>query len=417
MIRIVDVDLFKAYKDASHFSAFIDEVYFPTSTDDVSNVVKYAYDKNLAIYVFGAGSGLTGAANAMGGIVIDMILMDSFEIYEDDMYIVAEPAAKLSEINKELSKRGLWIPIDPGSYDFVTIGGMVSTNASGLRAVKYGSTVNYVRAIQVVDGIGHVFWFGNRYVKRSSSTPMISKMIVGAEGTLGIITKVVMEVVPLPEYRESLVLKYEREEEALSEVPKILRLAPSALEFLDEISAKTVGLEKPSLIVEFDGFKADVMTRIDRLKSLIRGKVEVVGDIWEKRRGLGPALSKIKGARTDWDLSVPVSKLVDVVKTLREEASKRNLEIAIFGHVGDGILHLTFLHEPERWMEVEERGGEIVCLVISRFGGSITGEHGVGLAKLKYMKCERTMPIEVLKRIKIVMDPHLILNPGKKILL
>ena len=414
MIRIVDEELFKAYKDASHFDAIIEEVIFPVSTSEVSEAVRYAYEKNLAVYVFGAGSGLSGAANAIGGIVIDTILMDKFEIYEDDMYVIAEPGARLSEVNAQLMKRGLWIPIDPGSYEFVTIGGIVSTNASGLRAVKYGNTANYVRAVEVVDGRGRVFWFGNRYVRRSSSAPVISKLLVGSEGTLGIITKVVMDVLPLPEYRESVVINYESEELALSDVPRIVRLIPSALEFLDTISANAIGFENPILIVEFDGTEADVKSRIERLRRLVKGRIEEKENIWQRRKLLGPTLNKIRGARTDWDLAVPISKLVHVVKTVREEASRRGLEVAIFGHVGDGILHLTFLHEPERWREVEEVGGEIVCHIISKFGGSITGEHGVGMAKLRYVKCEE-LPTSFLKELKMVMDPHLILNPGKKI--
>ncbi len=417
MLRIVDEELFKAYKDASHFDAIVEEVYFPTNAEEVSLIVKDALDKGKAVYVFGAGSGLVGSSNPFGGIVIDLILMDSFEVYEDDMYVIAEPTAKLPQINSELKKHGLWIPVDPGSYELATVGGMVSTNASGLRAVKYGSIANYVRALELVDGIGRRYWLGNPYVRRSSVTPLLQKLVVGSEGLFGIITRVVLEALPLPEHRESVVIEYDNEMNALREVPKIVRLMPSALEFLDEECSRLLGYDKPILIVEFDGVKAEVEYKVKVMEKRVEGRVVNAENIWIKRKMLGPLLSKIKGARTDWDLSVPISKLPYVVKRVRELSKLRNLELRIFGHVGDGILHLTYLHEPSEWKEVEEKVGEIVCSVIREFGGSISGEHGVGLAKLKRLSCEPNYPSEVIRDIKRLFDPAIILNPGKKVLL
>ncbi len=414
---IDEPDLLRAYlSDASPLRGERPYVaFFPKDSNEVSKVLKWANEEEVAVYPFAGGTSLVGSPLPNGGVILDLILLNDLEVFPKDKLALVGSAWKPSELNSVLSKHGLWFPIDPGSYDIATIGGMIATNAGGIRAVKYGVTADRVRAIEFVTPIGEVIWSG-AWSKKSSTWIRVHQLLIGSEGQFGVVTKALLELENIPNKREVLLIGTSIEEVGQL-VLELLDFGPSALEFMDETTVKAVN-EHPSapfrlreeavLLVEFDDPEAgEKASALSKEYSALRGDAEKT---WKFRKLAGQALTYKYGKRADWDVAVPLSQLSPALKFVNERLS----EGAVFGHFGDGNLHVNYLGKSIE--EVLEDAKELICEMVKRFRATVSGEHGIGLLKLPMLHCEVSEEtIELWRRLKIALDPKLILNPGKKI--
>ncbi len=423
VICIDDEELLNAYiHDASPLEGEVPEgILFPSNTEEVSKVLKWAYEYEVPIYPYGGGSSLVGSPLPFGGYVIDTSLLLEYELYPKDNLVLAGAGWVLSELNSKLSEEGLWFPVDPGSVDMASVGGIVSTNAGGIRAVKYGVTADNVRAVEFVTGKGDIVWSG-AWSKKSSTWIRLHQLIVGSEGNFGVITKALLKVVPRPKKRTALMVQSDNEEEMGELILKLLKLEPSALEMMDPKTIEAVNAHPSSplrlspkftLLVEFDDDKQEEKAHIvEREYDGMYGGEE----LWKYRKLAGPSLTMVKGSRSDWDVAFPVSLIPKAIKYIYE--NRGDWDIAIFGHVGDGNLHVNLLHPPgSEWVKrATEKAKEMICDMSKKLKATVSGEHGIGLLKLALLDCEVGKDaIEYWKIIKSVFDPKYILNPGKKI--
>ncbi len=418
---LADEELFKAYlHDASPLEGSYPELaFFPSSSEEVAKVVKWAYEKNLAIYPFGGGTSLVGSPLPNGGVVVDLSLLDHLEVYPKDKLALVGSAWKPSDLNEVLKEHDLWFPVDPGSYDIATIGGMVATNAGGIRAVKYGVTADRVQGLEFVTPTGKVIWSGS-WTRKSSTWIRVHQLLVGSEGLFGIITKVLLRLEKLPKRREARIIRVEGEVGDV--VAELLDLRPSALEFMDKKTVRAVN-EHPSapfslpedswLLVEFD---EDIERGINYLESNFQVIAKPSEVLWKYRKLAGQALTYKYGSRSDWDIAVPISELGKAIGYVYENSG--DWEVAVFGHVGDGNLHVNLLHpnDPSYVNKAIEKATELACEMAKRFRASISGEHGIGLLKLALVKCEVSEEaLELWRTLKYALDPKMLFNPGKKI--
>ncbi len=415
------------------------------TVDEVSKVVKICYDNNIPILARGAGTGLTGAAVAIyGGVIINMEKFNKILEYdEENMSVTVEPGVILNDLQLDCANRGYLYPPDPGQK-FATIGGNVSTNAGGMRAVKYNTTRAYVREVEVVLPNGEITKFGSKVSKTSSGYSLLN-LIIGSEGTLGIITKIVLKLVPLPKYDLSIIVPYDDIEKCLKTIPDILNsgLEPQSLEFTEretvdyceKYTQKTIfpkyvnGIEaKAYLIIRFDGNNEDeLLNRADKVSKIMfrKGALEVyVADnskrkkeLWDTRAAFLESIEAQTKFYDECDVVVPVSNLTEYQLFIDNFKGKYDFQIISFGHAGDGNLHIyaltndldidTFKIQVDDFMnKIYKKACEL--------GGQISGEHGIGNGKKEYFaKYEADINIELMKSIKKVFDPKLLLNPSK----
>lgn len=412
-----DPELLKAYvSDASPLRGEVPKAaFFPIDATEVAKVLKWANKEKIAVYPFAGGTSLVGSPLPSEGVVMDLILMDYLEVFPKDKLALVGSGWKPSELNSELREYGLWFPIDPGSYDIATIGGMIATNAGGIRAVKYGVTADRVRALEFVTPTGEIVWSG-AWSKKSSTWIRLHQLLVGSEGQFGVVTKALLELERLPEKAEVLMIETNLEEVG-DLVLKLMEFEPSAVEFMDETTVEAVNhhpsapfkLEGNSiLLVEFDDERASEKAEsIEMELNATRGEPE---KLWKYRKLAGQALTYKYGKRADWDVAVPLSELSPALKFVKDRLE----EGAVFGHFGDGNMHINYLGKSVE--EVIEDAKELVCEMVKRFKATVSGEHGIGLLKLPMLKCEVSdEAIEVWRKLKLALDPNLILNPGKKI--
>jgi glycolate oxidase len=358
------------------------------------------------------------------------------EVDTQNLTLLTQAGVVTAEINQRLSSEGLFYPPDPSSQKISTIGGNVANNSGGLRGLKYGVTRDYVMGMEVVLANGEIIWLGNKCVKDVAGYSL-KDLFVGSEGTLGIITKVLLKLLPVPPARRTLMATYDRLEGAAETVSAIIadKIIPCTLEFLDQKTLRCVedfakvGLPTEAesfLLMETDGAETVVEEEAARMRSIAEAhgalEVKVAGDALEAdklaaaRRTAFSALARIKPTTILEDITVPRSELAGVVRYIQQVADELQLEVANFGHMGDGNLHPTFLTN-ERDSEEMERVEKAMALIFKRtaeVGGTITGEHGVGLAKKPYLQAQFSdYSYELLKQIKQTLDPKGILNPGK----
>lgn len=389
------------------------------SRDEIVEIMKYANNNNIPVTVRGAGTGLVGAAvPILGGILLDLSGMNKIlELDEDNLTLTVEPGVLIMEIAKFVEEHDLFYPPDPGEKT-ATIGGNVSTNAGGMRAVKYGVTRDYVRGIEVVLPSGEVLELGGKVVKNSSGYSL-KDLIIGSEGTLGIITKIVLKLLPLPKKVISLLVPFNDLESAIETVPKIIKSKniPTAIEFMQRdliISAEEfLGKKFPDnssnayLILSFDG----------NSKEEVEGYYEKVADICLKE---GAFLEAIKASTSDLDevdVVVPRNKVAEFVKFTNEVEKKLNVRIRSFGHAGDGNLHIYILKDElseDEWHKKLNEAMEILYRKQRELNGQVSGEHGIGLAKRLYLnESLNKATMDIMRGIKLAFDPNNILNPGK----
>jgi len=414
-------------------------VVFPTSQEDVQKLVKVCYEEEIPIFPRGAGSGLTGGAvpTLEKGVVVSFERMNRFQLNVDNATAVVEPGVITYEFQQEVERFGLFYPPDPSSFKYSTIGGNIAENAGGPRCLKYGVTREYVLGLTAVIKEGEVIKTGNPVIKDVAGYD-ITKLFVGSEGTLGLITSAVLKLIPKPKARGTALILFKNLEDVGRVVTRIMTsgIFPSALEFMDRDAIraveefKPVGLPKDVsalLLVEVDGSPQSVKEDIKAVEELAKAmglEVKVAEDeesaekLWTARKSLGPALGNLRTGKINEDVVVPRVYLSEAIRDYRKVAEKYGLLMAIFGHIGDGNLHVNLLYDKKNKEEEEraERAVDEVFEITLRYNGSITGEHGVGLTKRKFLEYQfGPVGMEILRGIKKVFDPKNLFNPGKVI--
>lgn len=429
-----------SHDELSGTCRYPDVVVRAVSSEEVSKVMRYAYEQNLPVTPRGAGTGLVGAAVAMEkGIMIDVSLMNHFlELDEENLTLTLEPGVLLMELAAYVQEHGLFYPPDPGEKS-ATIGGNISTNAGGMRAVKYGVTRDFIRGLEVVLPDGKVVQLGGKVVKNSSGYDL-KDLMIGSEGTLGIVTKAVLKLIPLPGKTISLLIPFPTLEQAIRTVPLIVRsrAIPTAVEFMERdviVDAEEyLGKKFPDhqadayLLLSFDGNSTEEIERsYDSVAKICleQGAVDVlISDTEERNESIwnarGAFLEAIKGSTTymdEVDIVVPrscVNQMVEYSHGLQKEIGVR---IKSFGHAGDGNLHIYVLKDnlsDEEWEKRMALAMEKMYAKARALHGQVSGEHGIGFAKKTYLK-ESVAPevLGLMRGIKKVFDPKNILNPHK----
>jgi D-lactate dehydrogenase (cytochrome) len=413
-----------------------DVVIWPLHIDEISQIVRIANEKKIPVTPWGAGTSLEGNPIPVeGGIVLDLQQMNHIlEFKAEDLQVRVEAGVIYKELNQYLSRYGLFFPPDPGAA--AAIGGMVGNNASGIRTIKYGATRDFVLNMTVVLPSGEIMRIGTNAVKSSSGYDLC-RLFVGAEGTLGVVTEVTLRLVGLPAEFMAAVVRFDSVRKATEAVSQIMRsgLSPAALELLDGPTVDVVnrykGLllkETPMLFVEFQGTSvAGLKEEMEVVKEICRDNGSLTFDagvgreernhLWEARYSVREAIHAGNPgfATIIADTAVPISKYPDMVEWAQKVLEKRGLKGYAFGHAGSGNLHLEILgsHEDKaQWDMVEEANEEVVRFALE-CGGTATGEHGIGIGKKKFMAKEHGESLKLMRRIKDLLDPNGIMNPGK----
>lgn len=410
------------------------------STDEVSKVMKYAYENNIPVVVRGSGTGLVGASVPIyGGIMLNMTKMNRIlELDEDNLTLTVEPGVLLMEIAKYVEERDFFYPPDPGEKS-ATIGGNINTNAGGMRAVKYGVTRDFVRGLELVLPNGNIIEVGGKVVKNSSGYS-IKDMICGSEGTLAVITKAVLKLLPLPKKTISLLIPFPNLQMAIGTVPKIIKskAVPTAIEFMQRevilAAEEYLGKKFPDntsdayLLLTFDGnSKEEIERNYEKVAELClnEGALDVfISDTDERKEAIwsarGAFLEAVKATTTEMDecdVCVPRNKVADFINYTHELQEGFNVRIRSFGHAGDGNLHVYVLRDElteEEWKKKLSEVFECMYKRARELNGVVSGEHGIGYAKRAYLFEQYDEAyIELMKNIKLAFDPKNLLNPGK----
>lgn len=413
------------------------------TAEQISEIMKYANQEIIPVVVRGSGTGLVGACvPTHGGIVIDMTKMNRIlELDEENFVLTVEPGVLLMDIYNYIEPLGYFYAPDPGEKS-ATIGGNIATNAGGMRAVKYGVTRDWVVALEVVLPNGEITQFGRKVVKDTTGYSL-KNLIIGSEGTLAIITKAYLKLIPKPTKSISLLVPFETMEDGIEAVPKIMqsKVIPTAIEFFERetilFAEEFLGKKFPDnqsdayILMTFDGNVDSEIKRqyeivaeicLDELKAkdvFIVDTDERKDSVWSAR---GVFLEAIKASTTlmdECDVVVPRAEISNYIKFTYELAEKYNIRIPSFGHAGDGNLHIYICKDDlddQTWEEKLSAVFDEMYLKAKEVGGLVSGEHGIGYAKKKYMETVLgDTQIELMKGIKRVFDPNLILNPGKVI--
>jgi glycolate oxidase len=413
-------------------------VVFPRTTAHVANCVRLAAKNRTPIVTRGSGTGLSGGSvPSPGSVVVCLTQMDRIlDVDPRNLTLRAQPGAITQRIDEAAGTHGLFYPPDPGSQRISTIGGNVAENSGGLRGLKYGVTRDYVMGLEVVLANGDVARLGSACVKDVAGYSL-KDLFVGSEGTLGIITEVLLKLLPRPAARRTMLALYDRIEDAAETVSAIVaaKIIPCTLEFLDRMTATSVedfahvGLPTDCaavLLMETDGHPAAVADEAERMTAIARAHgargVRSAKDDAEAlqlasaRRNAFAALARQRPTTILEDVTVPRSELAAMVAFIAQTASAFDLQIGTFGHMGDGNLHPTFLTDERNAEEMARvhRAFDTIMKKALEHGGTITGEHGVGLAKKPWLKMQMgDASFTLMRAIKRALDPDGLLNPGK----
>lgn len=432
------IDLISYSYDASEFKHRPDAAVWPRSTGQVASILKLANREKFPVIARGAGSSLAGLPVPQeGGLILDMCRMDKIlEIRIEDRLVVVQPGLVYADLERALTPYGFFFPPDPASGKICTLGGNVAVNAGGIKGAKYGTTKDYVLALEVVLADGRILRTGSRCMKSVSGYDL-TKIFVGSEGTLGVITEITLKINPRPQVTSTAMATFEDLEDAGRAVSQIMHsgVLPSALEVVDQQTIMAMNqntdLKLPEveviLIVETDGYtREDTEAQMDKVveifghnnASTVRRAYakEEVEALWLARKSAYGVMAKINYNIFVEDLAVPMSKIPDMLRTLSDIAKKYDVKIPTVGHAGDGNLHPAISFDgtnPEEVKRVEKASEELFEKVI-QLGGTLTGEHGIGLAKARFMRQEHNdVAMDVMVSLKRLFDPNNILNPGK----
>jgi len=424
--------------DATRRSSLPEVVVLPESAEQVAAIAKLCTEEGVPLTPRGAGTGLSGGAIPLsGGVSLSLIRMNKIrEIVSEDLYVVVEAGVVTEELKKTVEAASLFYPPDPTSLKSSTIGGNIGTSARGLRSLKYGGTRNYLMGLEIVLPTGDVMKTGARTVKSVAGYDL-TRLICGSEGTLAIVTSAILKLLPLPEHRVTILAAYPTLEKAAEASHNVIShgSTPSILEIMDSLTVELIsrnialppGVEGRSLVLaETDGFRDAAEKEADRIEKVFSDCgamfVEKIAEqgaqerMWEARRGVLTALAKLKPVTVLEDVTVPRSRVVEMIRSIAETGRKHELLIATFGHGGEGNLHPTILVDgpiSENAPRLEAAVMEIYETALS-LGGTLSSEHGIGIEKTSFLKKEiGEFPFETMKRLKDAFDPRGILNPGK----
>ena len=413
-------------------------VVFTHTTTQVSEVLKLANDEGIPVVTRGSGTGLSGGSlPSERCIVLCTVKMKQIlELDKANLTLLTEPGATTLTIAEAAEKAGLFYPPDPGSMKISTIGGNVAENSGGLRGLKYGVTRNYVMGMEIVLPDGEICWMGNKCVKDVAGYSL-KDLFIGSEGTLGVITKVLLRLIPQPQAKKTMVATFEQMDRAAETVSAIIaaQIIPCTLEFLDRTTIHCVedfakiGLPldcEALLLIETDGHPAVVKEEAEKMEAICREhgcmEIRVAKDDTEAaklasaRRSAFSALARLSPTTILEDATVPRSELGHMIRYVAAVAKKYQLKVGTFGHMGDGNLHPTFLTDERNTDEMHriEEAFEDIFKEAIRLGGTITGEHGIGIAKKKFLPdFAGQTQMRILKEVRKVLDPKGTLNPGK----
>jgi len=411
-------------------------VVWPQSAQEISAILKHANDKHIAVTAWSGGSSLEGnPIPVQGGIVLGLYRLNQIiEIREADLQVVVQPGIVYDELNKKLARYGLFFPIQPGSSDVATIGGMVANNSSGMHAVKYGATKDYVLQLEVVLPTGDIVRLG-RPVLKSSSGYDLCRLITGSEGTLGVVTEITLRLRVRPEMMAAIAV-FPSMDAAAEAIYAINRYGPTpaALELMDPTIVGIVNqwtgsslAEAPTLVMEFHGLPAGIEQEVQLIQetcedagctSFEKGLTPPERErLWHARKQAHEAVKQLNvGSRAEiGDIVVPISRYTEAVAQAYTLADELGARIATFGHAGDGNLHVEMLSrktDPAEQERAHTFNARLIEWVLS-VGGTCTGEHGVGIGKRQFMPAEHGASLDVMRQIKQLFDPNGILNPGK----
>lgn len=430
-----ETELFRHSHDESPHEAVTPEVVcFPECREDMENILEVARENGIPVTAFGVGSGLEGQAIPIHkGIIVNFERMNRVvDFSPEDMTITVQPGLTRLALNKLVNRHGLVFPIDPGAD--ASIGGMVATNASGTTAVRYGAMRDQILDLEVVLADGKVINTGTR-AKKSSSGYHLTGVFAGSEGTLGMITEITLQLHGIPEHTMMASCTFESLE-TCAEAAQTILLSGIPVMRMELVDAKSIaqvnaygGYQYPikhTLFFEFAGLKAAVSEELKLAEELLRDldcqDWKVASDpteqkeIWQARHELSYAFSHVKGmSDTGADVCVPISRLPELVVYARELIEWSGLKGGILGHIGDGNFHTIVIFNPNIEEEREKAFymNEALSLRAIEVGGTCTGEHGVGLGKMKFQEAEHGAAVEIMKRTKQMLDPEGLLNPGK----
>ncbi len=413
-------------------------VIFPATTEEVSQCVCLAGEHRIPIVARGSGTGLSGGSVPVAGaLILCLVRMDAILAVDPaNLTLRAQTGVITQQIDDAAAHHGLFYPPDPGSLKISTIGGNVAENSGGLRGLKYGTTRDYVMGMTVVLAGGEIVRLGSACVKDVAGYSL-KDVFIGSEGTLGIITEVLLKLLPRPAARRTMLATYETMEQAAETVSAIIaaRIIPCTLEFLDRLTIQCVeayahiGLPLDCaalLLMETDGHPAAVEDEAQRMAQLAQQhgarSLRIAADAAEAlqlataRRSAFAALARVRPTTILEDITVPRTALAHMVHFITDTGLRHSLTLATFGHMGDGNLHPTFLTDERDTAEmqrVHHALDEIVAETI-RLGGTITGEHGVGLAKKPWLRQQcGDHSLALMQKLKHALDPHALLNPSK----
>lgn len=427
-----------SYDATAMMQAIPAAVVIPNSSDEIARVVAFANEAKIQLVTRGSGTGLSGGSVPLQhSVVLSTLKLNRvLEVDQENLTATVEPGVITAQLHKIVEELGLFYPPDPGSMKICTIGGNVAENSGGLRGLKYGVTRDYVMGLEVVLPTGEVMWTGSKCPKDVAGYDL-RHILIGSEGTLGVFTKILVKLVPKPKAKRTLMAAFSSMEAAAATVSEIIaaKIIPATLEFLDKTTIACVeeyahiGLPTDAgaiLLMESDGHpvvaseEAETMDRLARASGATYVRVaasdEEAVELATARRMALPALARMRPTIMLEDISVPRSRLVEMVRRVGEIAKKEDLTIGTFGHAGDGNLHPTIMLDERDAEEVARmhRGFGAIVEAALELGGTLTGEHGTGLLKRDFL--EKYFPkeaIEMMRRFRASMDPNGILNPGK----
>jgi glycolate oxidase len=423
--------------DACGIEELPSAVVWPEKTEDIVQIMKYAYESGAPIVPRGAGTGMTGGSVPLkDAVVISMERMNRIiELDKDNLTVLVEPGIINGRLQREVELQGFFYPPDPASMNFCTIGGNVAENAGGPRALKYGVTRDYVMEIEAVLPNGKLITAGVRTHKGVVGYDLV-RLLVGSEGTLAVLTKIRLKLLPLPEDVVTLLCLFNDIEASARAVSMIIasKIIPRTLEFMDREAIKAVKKFKPIglpdniealLLIEIDGYPDAIRKEAEKVAGICTGlgaDVSMAADeearnkLWECRRSVSPALYHISPTKINEDIVVPRNRIPEMLNGLRKLSEDSGIKIVNFGHAGDGNIHVNIMagnSNAEEYRRAESLVKKIFELTLS-LGGTISGEHGVGITKAKYIGMEiKEKELSLMKGIKNLFDPKNILNPGK----
>ena len=432
------MDLIAYTKDASEHRHRPEVALWPVNAEQIAAVLKVANRQGFPVTPRGAGTSLAGLAVAhQGGVILDLSRMDKIlAVNIEDRLVVVQPGVVYADLDQALTPHGFFFPPDPASGSVCTLGGNVATNAGGIKGAKYGTTKDYVLALEVVLPDGRILHTGSKCMKSVSGYDL-TRLFVGSEGTLGVITEITLKINPKPPLNSTSMATFETLEDAGRAISEIMYsgIVPSALEVVDHQSLKAInentsmGLPEVEamLVAETDGYtREETQFQMDKVTTIFKknnastvkhaDSAEGAAALWAARKSAYGVMARINYNLVVEDLAVPMSKVPEMLRFIADLARKYDLQIPTVGHAGDGNLHPVVSFDgtdPQQVRRVEAASAELFEKVVE-LEGTLTGEHGIGLAKIPFMGLEHDpVSMDVMRSVKRLFDPNNVLNPGK----